>query len=186
MITIQNNIHQNTSIGVCHILSFRGDDFSCFIKTLFRFNLISFIYFACCHDSNLTFIASYKNNIAKENAKAKIIWSKPNSINVIVTILVTIPAWKEGNHQAAKIFEKTNFFDFIKSIRTLVNWIIDQTIIKINIGLILTQLWKYCWILSWINWNISFVVKKVNAIFYYLLKSCLLSSRTEHSTTRGP
>lgn len=152
--------HHNTSIGVCQSLSFSiGWSFLVILKTLVILDLISFIYFACCHDSNLTFIASYATIRANPQEKAKNMLSNQKYIRIIVVMLVTIPAWKDGNHHAENILDVWNFLYLIESTIILINCIINHTIIKINNGLILIPPLKYISRLSCIKENISLILQ---------------------------
>ena len=84
-------IHHATSIGVCQSLSFNGNLSSLFKphnNAVLKLERISLIHFACFHDSNLTFIASYATNRAnaKHTANNKLL--NHSLSRTIVVILV--------------------------------------------------------------------------------------------------
>ena len=114
-------IHHATSIGVCQSLSLSGNLSSLFRphnNAALKLERISLIHFACFHDSNLTFIASYatSNENAKHTANSILL---NHSLNrTIVVTLVDSPEWNDGNPHAAKILVKLNSFILIESIIT--------------------------------------------------------------------
>ena len=101
---------------------------------MLKLERISLIHFACFPDSNLIFIASYatKSEKAKHTANSTLL---NHSINhTIVVTLVANHEWNDGNHHAAKMLVKLNFFILIESIITFISCIITHTIARINIG----------------------------------------------------
>ncbi len=102
-------IPQNTSVVVCHNLSFNlsGAGVQLVIDSVSSWSsrLIRFKKVACCHASYLTFAASYQNKNEKVTAKANSNDSIPALTNTNVHILAAIPLCTDGKpHEDHKEF----------------------------------------------------------------------------------
>lgn len=122
-------IPQITSIKVCHNLSLSSGVLIPMSRIPPSSSPIFLRNFACCHASYLTFAASYQKRNEKQKAKANAVESIPCSNSITVVMLAAMPLWTEGNHHALHNAGQLSFLATIRSIITLINWIITQTAI---------------------------------------------------------